>query len=682
MRVPIEKTARPTFSANGPLGWQQTELPEFSNLVSNGVPASHPLPPLPGAPPASSTAQPGPTDSPSHLYELGLTAAAMSYHTVAIEALRDCTALAPNHAPAWRKLAELLRLAKEDAQADAAEAAARSSSGAKWKKGSDDRTVERLAKAERKLVEPLKVKPENETAMALREHLITDPLDAVAMRFLARLEERGGDRETARTLYERALDICPAYIGARMEYCQMLVEHRDSAAVAETRRLLAYGPDDPRCQFLHADALMYDGKVDASIGVLTGLLRQDPNNAQYWMLYGNALRVTGRREEAVQAYRKCLQVQPDMGEAWWGLAELKDKVLTQNDIAEMRAQLEEHPLPSDRRMGIFYALGQTLERAGDYAASFAAYEEGAREHWAIEKSTEGEPRDTASREASNSGDESVPTMRRLKAVFSHENLRSRLVQAPCVSPDIPIFVIGMPRAGSTLLEQILSSHHLIEGIGERPLISDIKRELALSRILVVQNAYPNCLLELTQAKLAALGARVIAASRNYRTTGRPCFVDKRPWNWIDVGLIHLILPQAKIIDIRREPMAACFAMYKQMLPRNSCEFSYDFDQLGRYYNTYVNMMEHWHTVLPGRVHFVQYERLVEDTEGEIRRTLDYCGLPFDEGCLRYWETDRAIVTPSAEQVRRPIYRHALEQWRNFEPWLGPLKEALATPVRI
>lgn len=603
----------------------------------------------------------------------------MSYHTAAIEALRDCTALAPNHAPAWRKLAELLRLAKEDEQADAADAAARASAGVKWKKGSDGRTVARLQKAERKLLDPLKAKPEDEAAMALRAHLIANPLDAVAMRFLARLELRGGDRITARALYERALDICPAYIGPRMEYCKLLVDQRDSAAVAETRRLLAEAPDDPRYGFLHADALMYDGKVDAAVDILTGLLREEPNNVQFWLLYGNALRVTGRREEAHQAYRKCLQVQPDLGEAWWGLAELKDKVLTQDDVAEMRAQLEEHGLPSDGRMGIFYALGQTLERAGDYAASFAAYEEGAREHWAIKKNAESKLQDATSREASDPGDDSVPTMRRLKAMFSRENLGSRLVQAPSVSPDMPIFVIGMPRAGSTLVEQILSSHGLIEGIGERSLISDIKQELALSRMLVVRNAYPGCLLELTQDRLAALGAQVIAASRTYRTTGRPCFVDKRPWNWIDVGLIHLILPQAKIIDIRREPMAACFAMYKQMLPRKSCEFSYDFDRLGRYYNTYVNLMEHWHTVLPGCVHFVQYERLVDDTEGEIRRMLDYCGLPFDEGCLRYWETDRAIVTPSAEQVRRPIYRHALEQWRNFEPWLGPLKDALATP---
>jgi hypothetical protein len=289
------------------------------------------------------------------------------------------------------------------------------------------------------------------------------------------------------------------------------------------------------------------------------------------------------------------------------------------------------------------------------------------------------------RNASDEGDEqpeSADRLRRLKAVFSRENLETKLVPASSVAThDTPIFVVGMPRAGSTLIEQILSSHSQIEGTRELPLIGDITRDLSLSRMLVVKDAYPECVLDLTCGRLAELGARVIERSRAYRRTGRTYFIDKGPWNWLDVGLIHLILPQAKIIDVRRQPMAACFAMFKQLLP-NRCAFSYDLDEVGRYYNRYVGLMEHWESVLPGRVHFVQYERLVENTETEIRRMLDYCGLPFEEGCLRFWETDRAVATPSAEQVRRPIYRDALEQWRNFEPWLGPLKEALDQPAEV
>lgn len=607
-----------------------------------------------------------------HLYEVGMTTAAMSYHTAAIEALRECIALAPDHAPAWRKLAELLRLAKEDAEAGAAEAAAQVHAGVKWKKGSDQRTPAQLKQGEKKLLEPLKNKSEEDAAATLREHLVTNPLDAVAMRWLARLETRGGDQVTARALLRRAVDICPSYAGAREEYAELLVDMREFAAIEQTKQLIAKSPDQPRYGFLHAHALMDAGKVDAAIDVLTELLREAPNDVRYWLLYGDALRVTGRREEAVQAYRKCLQVQPAMGEAWWGLTELKAEVLTLDDIAEIRAQLDEMALASESRMAMFYALGQTLERAGDYAASFASYEEGAREFSAME---EKKPEDIDAR------DDTAFRIRRIKAVFSRENLGSKLFQAPAVSPDTPIFVLGMPRAGSTLVEQILASHSQVEGIGERSLIGDIKKTLALSRMLVTKNAYPDCVLDLTPDQLAALGARVIDDSRNYRTTGRPCFVDKRPWNWLDVGLIHLILPQAKLIDVRREPMAACFAMYKQLLPRKGCYFSYDLREVARYYKRYVNLMDHWQAVLPGRVHFLQYERLVADTENEIRRLLEFCGLPFEEGCLRFWEADRTVQTPSAEQVRRPIYRSALEQWRNFEPWLGPLKEALAEPVQ-
>jgi len=653
------------------------------------------LAPTPAFPPAIYPTAPAeavvprePADSSAGLYELALTAEAMSYHTAAIQALRECTALAPNHAPAWRKLAELLRLANKDSEAAAAEAAAQACAGVKWNKASDERKMPELQEAERELVEPIKSRPEDEAARILREHLLVNPLDVVAMRFLARIENGDGDRVTARALYERALDICPAYSGAREEYCSLLESLREFAAIAETKRLLAETPDHPHYRFMYASALMNNDKVEAAIGEFCKLLHRYPNDAQFWLSYGHALRTSGRREEAVQAYRKCLELQPDLGQAWWGLAELKDKVLTEDDIAEMRTQLEEHALPSESRMAIYYALGQTFERAEKFAESFAAYEAGAREHQAmkeirkIEGMKAGHNSGPDSHENSGTHDDAVLGTKRLRKIFSRENLASRLVPASAVSAETPIFVVGMPRSGSTLVEQILASHSQVEGIGERPLIGDLKRGLARSRMLAVRDAYPECLLDLGPDGLSAVGAKFIADSRKFRTTDRRFFVDKRVWNWQDVGFIHLILPQAKIIDIRREPMASCFAMYKQLLPRISCDFSYDLKELGPYYNGYVSLMKHWEDVLPGRVHFVRYERLVDDTEGEIRRMLDYCGLPFEDGCLRYWETDRAIVTPSAEQVRRPIYRNAVEQWRNFEPWLDPLKEALARPVEV
>jgi hypothetical protein len=240
-------------------------------------------------------------------------------------------------------------------------------------------------------------------------------------------------------------------------------------------------------------------------------------------------------------------------------------------------------------------------------------------------------------------------------------------------------VVGMPRAGSTLVEHILASHSQVEATLELPVMGELTHTLKLSRAMVEPIAYPQCVPGLTDRQLASLGARYMNGTRIYRMLNRPYFVDKRPWNWMDAGLIHLILPHAKIIDVRREPMAACFAMFKQLLP-DDAGFSYDLGELGRYYTLYVSMMAHYRAVMPGRIHFLSYERLVEDTETEIRALLEYCGLPFEEGCLRFWETERAVATPSAEQVRRPIFKDALAQWRNFEPWLGPLAAALATPA--
>jgi tetratricopeptide (TPR) repeat protein len=618
--------------------------------------------------------------SPEHLYEVGLTTAAMGFHTAAIEALRECVARASDHALAWRKLAELLRLAKEDAQAAIADIAAvrASSTASKWEKAAaGEQSAAQLEEAERKLRESFQSKTWEQAAAILREHLVAQPLDAPAMRLLAQLEIMAGDGVTSTWLLERALALCPNYIGARADYAGVLVDaHAQEAAAVQTTLLLAQEPRNEHYRRLYAQAMIHTSNFDAALDTLVGLLRENRGEAGDWLPYAQVLRFLGRRYESMQAFRHCLELQPDSGNAYWGLADLKGDYLTDADIAAMRTQLDESDLDPNSRRYMLYALGQALERAGDFQASFAAYEEGARMFRAMTEER---------RKRNDTGDdysESAERVRRMKAVFSRDNFETRLVQAPApATPDTPIFVVGMPRAGSTLVEQILSSHSQVEGTRELPLVADITRELDISRMLVMKSAYPEYVLDLTRERLAELGARVIESSRAHRKTGRAYFIDKRPWNWVDAGLIHLILPHAKIIDIRREPMAACFAMFKQLLP-SAAVHSSELDGIGRYYNRYVSLMDHWQSVLPGRIHFVQYERLVEDTEGEIRRMLEYCGLPFEEGCLRFWESDRAVATPSAEQVRRPIYRDAVEQWRNFEPWLGPLKEALSQPAEV
>jgi tetratricopeptide (TPR) repeat protein len=646
-------------------------------LPGLGRPSPPPGPPFALAPSPNKPASVAPRVSepaPAHLFELGLTQAAMGFHAAAIETLRDCTARAPDHAAAWRTLAQLLRLANRDGDAQAAEAAADRASSADTPPGSGatDLSPGRMDKAERKLREMLRGKARDPALAALRGRLVDDPRDVVAMRLLARLESQAGDTRTAWSLLERALDVCPSYVGAREDYAESLLENHARVAVfaLQTAHLLDLAPRNARYRKMRAYALIFTGKFAAAADILAGLLREQPRSVSDWRLYGHALHSLGRRDESEQAYRKCLDLRPDFGEAYAGLADLKGNYLTDADVGAIRLHLAGDALEPASRMQMLSAMAYALEQAGDFQASFAAYAESARLARAItEESGKGYDR--------RHGAERV---RRQKAVFTRENLTGRLRQAPApTSGPTPIFVVGMPRAGSTLVEQILASHGLVEGTSELPLLKELTNELGLSRLLVTQDAYPQCLLRMTQDQLAALGARVIERARAFRQTDRPFYVDKRLLNWLEVGLIHMILPHAKIIDVRREPMAACFAMYKQMLSIE-LNFSTDLGDLGHYYNNYVSMMDHWRSVLPERVYFLRYETLVEDTESEIRRLLDYCGLPFEDGCLRFWENDRAVSTPSSEQVRRPIFRGALEHWRNFEPWLGPLRDALDQPA--
>ncbi len=606
-----------------------------------------------------------PPPPPAKVYEQALTFGAMGFHEAAARALRDVTARAPAHAPAWRKLAECLRLAGKDKEAGAATARAAGQEAA-WPPAADQRALAEIDAAElalRKRMAEIATPPEQ--LKSLRDHLRGHETDVTAMRLLGRLEWRRGDLMTARALFERALDLAPVYEGSRADLAQLLrALSEDARAVPETGRLVAQAPANTTYRALHADALRAIGDLRAAIPIMEQLIREEPAHARFRCVYAQALHFAGRREDSAREFRACLELQPGMGEAYWGLAELRGGFLGAEDIAAMRAHSRDTGQDQNSRMLMQYALGQTLEQAGDLAGSFAAYEAGAALARDIAAS-QGQVYDPA---------KDADQTRRRRAVFTAAALAAR--EAPAARPDkTPIFVLGMPRAGSTLVEQILASHSLVEATLELPVLGNIIRDLSLSRRLVTPDAYPECMSDLTGPQLAELGARYIDEAAAYRKTDRPCFVDKRPWNWLDAGLIEMILPHAKIIDIRREPMAACFAMYKQMLA-NDATFSYDFNDLAQYYTQYVGMMAHYDRVAPGRIHFLSYERLVEDTETEIRRLLDYCGLPFEEGCLRFWENSRAVATPSAEQVRRPIFRDALQQWRKFEPWLGPLKDAL------
>ena len=373
---------------------------------------------------------------------------------------------------------------------------------------------------------------------------------------------------------------------------------------------------------------------------------------------GHALKTEGQTAEAIDAYMAATADRPDFGDAWWSLANLKTYRFSAESIAVMRERLDHPATVEIDRIHIAFALGKALEDQGDYAGSWTAYERGNTMHRASNGYITG-VFETNTREQK----------RVCTAAFFAERTGWGL------DDPAPIFVLGLPRAGSTLLEQILASHSMVEGTQELPDIQRIVHELQGRELDFDNPRYPGVLPEVDAAAIRRFGEQYIADTMPHRVMGRPYFIDKMPNNFRHVGLIHLILPNARIIDARREPMACCFSNYKQLFAQGQ-EFTYGIDDIARYYRTYVELMDHWDAVLPGRVLRVQHEDVVDDLEGSVRRILEYCGLPFETACVEFHKTKRSVRTPSSEQVRQPIFRDGLDQWKKFEPWLGPLRAAL------
>ncbi|MUV13628.1 tetratricopeptide repeat-containing sulfotransferase family protein [Noviluteimonas gilva] len=499
--------------------------------------------------------------------------------------------------------------------------------------------------------------PEAETL--LRAHLQRAPTDVAAIRMFAELAARVGRLEEAEHLLARALELAPSFHAARLHYALVLNRgNKPTEALAQIERLLRVDPNNPGYRNLHAVVLCRIGEYTRALDIYARLLRQYPAQTKIWMSYGHALKTEGRQDDAIAAYRRCIALDPSFGEAWWSLANLKTLRFDENDLSTMRRQLENASLPVEHRFHLEFALGKALEDAGEHAESFAHYESGNRHR---RETAYYNPEDNTSR------------VRLIKRTYTKDFFAQRVGSGS--EANDPIFIVGMPRAGSTLIEQILSSHSAVEGTMELPEIIAITREMRRSLDTAQSQPYHEALASLDRARLRELGEDYLERTRIHRKSGAPRFIDKMPNNFAHIGLIHLALPNAKIIDARRHPLACCFSNFKQHYARGQ-NFSYSLDDIGRYYRDYVELMAHYDDILPGRVHRVFYERMVDDTEGEVRRLLDYLGLPFEANCLRFYENDRPVRTASSEQVRRPIYKDGVDQWRHYEPWLDPLKAAL------
>jgi predicted Zn-dependent protease len=585
--------------------------------------------------------------------ELAVARAESGRGREAVAALRRAVQLQPGSADGWRLLADTL-----DAEGDSA--------------GADEARARYLKAAthDPRLREAAAALVENNLPFAdvrLRAHLQAYPSDVAALRMLAEVAGRLREYSDAQALLERCLDLAPSFDAARHNYA--IVLHRQSkpaAALPQVEQLLAKEPRNPGYLNLKAAILANLAEYAGSIEIYERVLREYPHQPKVWMSLGHSLKTAGRQEDSVAAYRRAIGMEPTLGEAYWSLANLKTFRFSEADVSAIRGALRRPDLAADDRLHFEFSLGKALEDEGSYEKSFASYARG-----------------NALRRQLHpySAEENARFVGRCKRQYTLDFFAAR-ESAGAPSAD-PIFIVGLPRAGSTLLEQILASHSRVEGTVELPDIPQIARELAGKNAggerggRDYEAPFFDAVAALGPEQLRALGERYLASTRVHRKTDAPFFVDKMPNNCLYVGFIHLILPNAKIIDARRHPLGCCFSAFKQHFSRGQ-NFTYDLKDLGRYYRDYVELMAHFDAVLPGRVHRVFYESMIENTEAQIRRLLDFCGLPFEERCLRFYKNERPVRTASSEQVRRPIFKEGMEQWRHYEPWLGPLRQALGS----
>jgi tetratricopeptide (TPR) repeat protein len=572
--------------------------------------------------------------------------AAQSKLAEALEPLKRLVANEPKHPAAWRDLGDLYTALGDTTAAD-------------------DAYMHHVGASvsDRALIEAGAALFENRLADAeriLRAVLKDHPTDIGAIRMLAEIAARLERYEQAEKLLRRALELAPSFDAARANLAIVLHrQNRSVEALAELEILLARDPENPSHRNQYAAVLARLGETAKAIEVYRELLETVTDQPKIWMSYGHTLKTAGRRSEAEEAYRRSLRLQPTLGETWWSLANLKTFRFGDDDIAAMQRALAREGLSDEDRLHLDFALGKAFEDRKEYETSFAHYDAAnARRR----KLLDYDP------------DKTHAHKELLKSVLTAEFFAARAGQG-CEAPD-PIFIVGLPRSGSTLIEQILASHSEVEGTMELPDIAGLVGRLRDERHAAF---YPDVLASLTPAELRTFGEEYLERTRVHRKLGRPLFIDKMPNNFLHIGFIALILPKAKIIDARRHPMACGFSCFKQHFARGQA-FSYGLSDIGRYYADYVDLMAHFDAVLPGRIVRMQYEELVGDFETNVRTLLAACGLPYEEDCLRYYQNDRIVRTASSEQVRMPIFSDALEHWRAYEKWLQPLKNALPSSL--
>jgi tetratricopeptide (TPR) repeat protein len=480
-----------------------------------------------------------------------------------------------------------------------------------------------------------------------------------AMRLLADIGMKFNAYDEAEFLLESCKVLEPDNVSAHYDYVKVLRKRQKfELSLAEATELREKEPGNPEFEMLYANENLAIGNFDEAMLVYEALLGSMPDNPGISLTYGHALKTVGRQDDAITAYRRAYQVKPDCGDAFWSLANLKTYRFDDAEISQMREREAFAVTALEDRYHLCFALGKALEDRGEYQGSFDYYERGNR----------------LKREELKYTPARLSKEMRLQREQVTVELLERFAGAGCLARD-PIFIVGLPRAGSTLLEQILASHSQVEGTMELPNIFALAYRLDRQRLVGEEPEYPGNLGDLTLEDVTRFGEEFIRDTRIYRKEGTPFFIDKMPNNFRHIGLIHMILPNAKIIDARRGAMGCCFSGFKQLFAEGQ-EFTYGLEEIGHYYKDYVALMDHWDDVLPGKILRVRYEDVVADLETQVRRLLEYCELPFEEACINFHQTERAVRTASSEQVRQPIFKSGVDQWEHFSEHLDPLRAIL------
>ncbi len=574
-----------------------------------------------------------------HLYR------AQNKSAEALAAYLQATRLNPALRASWTAQARLLRLQGRTQEAQQAEAQAT-----------------RLAQLPKLLLVATNHLHEGRILKAeelARAFLRKVPHHVEGMRLLAEVGARLGVLDDAEFLLESAIDLEPDNIQLRLDYIQVLRKRQKFAlALAQAKALKDRDPGNPVFLSHFAIESLQSGNYETALEAFETVLQALPADPAVLTSRGHALKTYGRTEEAVRSYRAAYQARPDHGDAYYSLANLKTYRFSDRELRDMQTQLENPRLSFASRVHICFALGKAFEDRGEVHEAF--------EHYAMGNALK-------QKQTRYTAEQMSAEFEAQKALCDPDLFAAQSGRGD-PSPD-PIFIVGLPRAGSTLLEQILASHSQVDGTLELPNVLSLAHRLRGRQLLTDRHHYPRVLRELDSEALSGLGRDYIDNTRLHRK-GAPFFTDKMPNNFRHIGLIHLMLPRAKIIDARRDPMDCCWSGFKQLFAEGQ-EFTYSLSDIGAYYRGYVDLMAHWHRVLPaGRILQVDHDRVIDDVEGEVRRILDYCDLPFEPACVAFHKTERAVRTASSEQVRQPINRAGQGQWRPFAPYLGPLKAAL------